>query len=145
MGNLLVPRRGLARREDRLPASVPARGAWWSYVWAAPNSLLGLLGAATVRGQPAWWRGTLLVEEAHGGLAALLAWRGFVAITLGHVVIVNRRADDRLLAHELAHVRQQERWGLAFVPVYLLASVTGYRRNPFEQAAVRWARSVSDR
>jgi Domain of unknown function (DUF4157) len=77
----------------------------------------------------------LLLEEARGGLARLLAWRGFAAITLGHVMIINREASDHLLAHELAHVRQHERWGLAFYPAYLLVSVRGYRRNPFELAA----------
>ena len=40
---------------------------------------------------------------------------------------------DRLLAHELEHVAQHERWGLLYYPVYLLGSVRGYRRNPFER------------
>jgi Domain of unknown function (DUF4157) len=127
--------RRFQHREDLLGELVPARRPWWGYLWAAPNTLVGLVGAATVRATPRRWRGVLLLEEARGGLARFLAWRGFAAITLGHVMIVNRKASDHLLAHELAHVRQHERWGLAFYPAYLLVSVRGYRRNPFELAA----------
>jgi Domain of unknown function (DUF4157) len=123
---------------DRLPAARP----WWGYWWAAGNTLVGLAGALTVRGRRRAWRGVLLVEEARGGLAAFLGWRGFSAITLGHVIVANRRLDDRLLAHELRHVAQHERWGPLFYPAYLLASVAGYRRNPFEAAAERAAAAV---
>ena len=123
---------------DRLPVARPR----WGYWWAAGNTLVGLAGALTVRGRRRAWRGVLLVEEARGGLAAFLGWRGFSAITLGHVIVANRRLDDRLLAHELGHVAQHERWGPLFYPAYLLASVAGYRRNPFEAAAERAAAAV---
>jgi Domain of unknown function (DUF4157) len=112
------------------------------YVWAAPNTAVGLLGAATVRGRWSLREGVLLVEHARGGLAAALGWRGFTAITLGHVVIVRGRAGEGLLAHELAHVRQAERWGPAYFPAYLLASIAGYRRNPFEKVARRAAEAA---
>jgi hypothetical protein len=128
-------RRRLQLRDDELGDRVALRRPRLGYVWAAPNTLVGLLGAATVRATPRRWRGVLLLEEAHGGLARLLSWRGFAAITLGHVIIVNRKASDHLLAHELTHVRQHERWGPAFYPAYLLVSLRGYRRNPFELAA----------
>jgi hypothetical protein len=124
-------------RTDGLGQHLPAGRPWWGYLWAAPNTLVGLLAAATVRGRRSRWRGTLLVEDASGGLAAFLRRRGFTAITLGHVIITNRPVGDRLLAHELAHVGQHERWGIGFYPAYLLTSVRGYRRNPFERAAAR--------
>ena len=124
-------------RADGLGELVPARRSRWGYVLAAPNTVVGLLAAATVRRRPVRWRGTLLFEDAGGGLARFLDRRGFAAITLGHVVITNRRAGDRLLAHELVHVAQHERWGIGFYPAYVLASVLGYRRNPFERAAER--------
>lgn len=130
-------RRRLQRRTDLLGDLLPPRRPRLGYVWAAPNTLIGLLGAATVRARPRTWRGVLLLEEARGGLARFLSWRGFAAITLGHVIIVNRRASDHLLAHELTHVRQHERWGPAFYPAYLLVSLRGYKRNPFELAAKR--------
>jgi hypothetical protein len=81
----------------------------------------------------------LLIEGSRSGLAGFLAWRGFTAITLGHVIVANQPLDDHLLAHELAHVAQHERWGPLFYPAYLLTSLAGYRRNPFELAAERAA------
>jgi hypothetical protein len=125
------------RRPDGLGVDVPAGRPWWGYVWAAPNTAVGLLAAATVGRRPVRWRGVLLFEGAGAGLAWLLRRRGFAAITLGHVIIANRPLADRLLVHELAHVRQHERWGAGFYPAYLLASVRGYGRNPFERAAER--------
>jgi hypothetical protein len=131
-----------AARPDGLGALVPGRRPWWAYLWAGPNSLVGLAGAATARTRPVRWRGVLLIENSRSGLARFLAWRGFGAITLGHVIIAGELLDDHLLAHELAHVRQHERWGPLFYPAYLLASVAGYRRNPFEHAAERAALRV---
>ena len=126
-------------RVDDLGDLLPAARSAWAYVWAGPNSLMGLLGAATTRARPVRWRGVLLFEEGRDGLARFLRRRGFSAITLGHVIVANERLSDRLLAHELEHVAQHERWGPLYYPVYLLASVRGYRRNPFERAASRTA------
>jgi hypothetical protein len=41
-------------------------------------------------------------------------------------------------------VAQHERWGLLYYPAYLLGSVRGYRRNPFERAASRAAAAIQD-
>jgi hypothetical protein len=124
-------------RGDGLGGHVPVRRSALGYLWALPNTLVGLAGAATVRARPTLWRGSLLFEDAKGGLAWFLDKRGFAAITLGHVIITTRPVSDDLLAHELGHVVQHERWGPAFYPAYLLTSVLGYRRNPFERAAER--------
>ena len=132
----------MAGRRDGLGDRLPAGRPWWGYCWAAGNTLVGLAGALTVRGRRRAWRGVLLVEEASGGLAGFLRWRGFQAITLGHVIVANQRLDDRLLAHELGHVAQHERWGPLFYPAYVLTSLAGYRRNPFEAAAERAADAV---
>ena len=129
-------------RVDDLGDLLPAARSLWGYVWAGPNSLVGLLGAVTTRKRPVRWRGVLLFEEADSGLARFLRWRGFAAITLGHVIVTNRRASDGLLAHELEHVAQAERWGPLYYPAYLLGSLRGYRRNPFERAARRTADAV---
>ena len=63
-------------------------------------------------------------------------------MTFGHVVLCVDEIDVTALQHELVHVRQYERWGLLFVPAYLVASVFArsrgghaYRDNPFEVAA----------
>ena len=44
-------------------------------------------------------------------------------MTLGHVVIArNAELLDKTRDHERVHVRQCERWGPLFIPVYLLLS-----------------------
>jgi hypothetical protein len=129
-------------RIDDLGDLLPAARSLWGYVWAGPNSLVGLAGALTTGRRPVRWRGVLLFEDAQGGLARFLRWRGFAAITLGHVIVANRPLSDGLLAHELEHVAQHERWGPLYYPAYLLGSVLGYRRNPFERAAARAATAV---
>jgi hypothetical protein len=116
------------------------------YAWASPTTLVGLLaGLLTLcsGGRVERRRGVL---EFHGGLARRFAdWIGFGAMTLGHVIIGR---DPFCLAicrdHEQAHVRQVERWGVAFIPAYLLASVLAwwlgghyYLDNYFERDARR--------
>jgi hypothetical protein len=132
-----------SRRVDDLGDLLPAARSLRGYLWAGPNSLVGLVGGLSTRRRPVRWRGVLLFEDAGGGLARFLRWRGFAAITLGHVIVANRPLDDRVLAHELEHVAQHERWGPLYYPAYLLGSVLGYRRNPFERAASRAAAAIA--
>ena len=129
---------------DGLGERLPARRPLLGYLWAAPNSLVGLAGALTTATRPVRCRGVLLIEGSRRGLGRFLAWRGFTAITLGHVIVANQPLDDHLLAHELAHVAQHERWGPLFYPAYLLTSLAGYRRNPFERAAELAARRIME-
>ena len=146
-GHRRVTHSGL--RADGLGTLLPHRRPWWGYLWAAPNTLIGLLGAATTRTRPVLHRGVLLFEPRPEGrprgLARFLAWRGFEAITLGHIIITNTRLDDSTLAHEFAHIHQHETWGPLFYPAYLLTSPAGYRRNPFERAADRAIRVLLGR
>lgn len=120
------------------------------YIWALPNSLIGLAFAPTVR------RGSGGLEVVNGVLeihSPGIAWvlrhcipipGGACAITLGHVVLGrDGHSLARSRAHERVHVRQYERWGPAFIPVYLMASawafVTGagaYHGNRLEREAV---------
>lgn len=117
--------------------------------WALPASLIGvvlvLLSLAS-GGRAAMHRG---VWEASGGwpgrwLARGLPFTGPVAaITFGHVVLGDFEASlEATRAHERAHVRQYECWGLFFFPAYLLAGLwiwlkggNPYRDNVFEVAA----------
>ena len=90
-------------------------------------------------------RGTL--GFSGGAARALLRFapivRGASAMALGHVILGQTEADlDDAYEHELVHVRQYERWGPLFVPVYLAASVWQWLRgrhpywdNPFEREA----------
>lgn len=66
----------------------------------------------------------------------MLARRGYSAITLGHVIVASGEPSEALLRHELRHVAQYERFGLAFLPLYLwLLWRHGYRRHPLELEA----------
>ncbi len=119
------------------------------YLWAAPASLIGLLPLPLVRlqgGKISIVRG---VVEAHGGIVTRLLKRGLpwvgpgAAITLGHVVWgCDQACLDRCRDHERVHVRQYERWGPLFIPLYLAASAIAhvhgldpYRDNPFGRVA----------
>jgi hypothetical protein len=117
------------------------------YLWASPNTLIGLALALAGGGRPRIFRGVL---EAHGpGIRWLLervtpARISVQALTLGHVVL-GRDPDalERTRAHEAVHVLQYERWGPLFLPAYavasLLAALRGrdpYRDNRFERAAL---------
>ena len=51
-------------------------------------------------------------------------------MALGHVVVALDRCDlEAHWAHELEHVRQAEKWGLIFIPAYLLASAWAFLRG----------------
>ena len=74
-------------------------------------------------------------------------------MALGHVVVArNAGCLERTRAHERAHVRQAERWGVFFVPAYfvfsLVAAMRGrhyYRDNRFERDAVEKATAAARR
>ena len=113
-------------------------------LWAGIWSLVGL-ALAPFFDCRSWRAGALWCEGARW--PARLGWR-YRAITFGHVVLAVDDLDEVTEAHELAHVRQYERWGPLFVPAYLGASVAArlrgghaYRDNPFEIAARRAERS----
>ncbi len=110
--------------------------------WAAPATLIGLLLAPFFRRRSVR-RGVLLCEGA--SWPRRLGW-GYNAMTLGHVVLCVENIAERVLDHELVHVRQYERWGLLLFPAYLLASLWAllcgghfYYDNAFEIAARRGA------
>ncbi|MEP7060922.1 MAG: hypothetical protein ABI881_00860 [Betaproteobacteria bacterium] len=67
----------------------------------------------------------------------------FVAITFGHVIIgIDHVILRRVRFHEHVHVRQYERWGVLFFPLYLASSLVQivrgrhpYLHNCFEREA----------
>ena len=119
------------------------------YLWALPVTLVGLLVALIARSSGGVQQRVDGVLETAGGWPAWLLRRGFplsgsvAAITLGHVVVgVSLAALDMTRAHERAHVRQFERWGVLMVVLYPLASLLAglrgghpYRDNVFEREA----------
>lgn len=103
------------------------------YTWAAPTTAFGLVaGVLTLvsGGKVQKCQGTL---EFHGGFASWLLTRRTVsaaAMTLGHVIIGrDLRCLDSFRDHEQAHVRQVERWGPAFLPAYVGASLWAWARG----------------
>jgi hypothetical protein len=66
----------------------------------------------------------------------------WLAITIGSRIFAWRTLNDLELAHELAHVRQWSRYGIAFPLVYFAHSLRArragkrwYHDNPFEKEA----------
>jgi len=124
------------------------------YAWALPATLAGLLLSLVAFALGA--KGRLVegaVEIAGGRVDACVLMLPrkcrFVAMTFGHVII---GVDHRTLAHhrphEHVHVRQYERWGVLFFPLYLGSSLLQiargrdpYLSNAFEREA--FATSVS--
>ena len=111
-------------------------------LWAAPNSIVGLLLSPFFR-RRRFVQGILLCEGAEW--PRKLRWR-YRAITFGHVVLAVEELDDHTLRHEIAHVRQYERWGPLYGPAYVGSSLRAmarrghyYRDNDFEIAARRIA------
>lgn len=120
------------------------------YLWALPNSLVGLALALPCvgRGGARWVDGAI---EVHGPAVARLftllpSGRLVIrAMTLGHVVLGRDGAClEETRVHERVHVAQYERWGPLFPLAYLLASLAAvwrgadpYRDNRFERQAAR--------
>jgi len=110
------------------------------YLWALPVTLLGMLVVLIARSSGGAWQRVDGVLEAAGGWPAWVLRRGFpfsgsvAAITLGHVVVGVSRADlAATRAHERAHVRQFERWGVLLLVLYPLAGLLAWLRggNPY--------------
>jgi len=109
------------------------------YGWASPCSLLGLLlvpagllSGASVRVVA----GTL--EVAGGRIAAWVSrlprCLRFSAITFGHVILADSSTTlAEFRSHERVHVRQYERWGFLFLPLYCGSSLIQFLRgrNPY--------------
>lgn len=119
-----------------------------AYLWAAPNTGLGLGAGLLVLGLGGRVSVVRGVAEFHGGrLGRLLARLPhplcFGAMTLGHVVVgIDEHQLVVLRAHEHAHVRQYERWGVLFLPAYAASSAWQvlcgrgvHRDNFFERQA----------
>ncbi|MCE5266553.1 MAG: hypothetical protein LLG00_01530 [Planctomycetaceae bacterium] len=117
-------------------------------VWAAPYTLLGL--AIGLIGVFTGGRGRIRggAIEFYGGFVTwfvrhLPSGQFTLAITFGHTILGQSDiALDIARKHEMVHVRQYERWGPLFGPMYLswmlvlwLRGNRPYLDNPFEQEA----------
>ena len=119
------------------------------YLWVLPTSCVGLLFLPFVRMTGGGCQVVDGVLELYGGIVEkfLCNWTllegGASAMTLGHVVLGrDREALDWSRDHERVHVRQCERWGGLFIPLYVASSIIAlfrgrepYRENVFEKEA----------
>ena len=113
------------------------------FVWAMPNTLLGLVVGALTFQTPRIHGGAIVFDREPRGVTWLLRAMNRTAMTLGFVIVSAAPVEGRLLAHERHHVRQSMLWGPLFVPVYLALAVPfGYRRHPMERAARRAAGEI---
>ena len=122
-----------------------------AYVWASPNTALGLVAAlvTSIPGGRSRWVDGVLECSGPGRREILrrlpLVAGGAAAVTLGHVVLGTSSAVlEQTRAHERVHVQQYERWGPFFLPTYFLSSLlclvwggNPYLDNPFEKEAFR--------
>lgn len=121
-------------------------------VWALPLTLLCsplLLLALSKRAQLRLIRtptpALLLSSRGSDWLLEKHPFGPMAGMALGHVVIIQRHHfNQRLLTHELAHVRQAAWWGPLFPLAYGAASLWAWLRgqdmywnNVFEEAARR--------
>lgn len=126
------------------------------YLWPLPVTLSGMLVALVARVSGGTLQRVDGVLEAAGGWPARVLRRGFpfsgpvAAITLGHVVVgVSSAALTATRAHERAHVRQFERWGVLLLALYPLAGLLAWARggNPYRdnlfECEARAAESVA--
>ena len=118
------------------------------YAWAAPATLVGLLVALPAFAAGARARVIDGVIEITGGrverlIAALPRRCRFCAITFGHLVVCTDACTAvAVRAHEHVHVRQYERLGALFFPLYIGSSIVQLLRgrdpyfdNRFEREA----------
>ena len=109
------------------------------YAWASPATLVGLLAALPAFATGARVRVIDGVIEVTGGgverlIAALPRRYRFCAITFGHLVVCTDACTAAAVrAHEHVHVRQYERLGALFFPLYIGSSVVQLlrRRDPY--------------
>lgn len=122
--------------------------AVFKYIWSAPCSAVGIcVGAVLVCAGASASANTGVIEVSFRNrsqrVARWLSKLPVAAITLGHVVIaITQEEQNRLRAHERAHVAQYEKWGLLFFVLYpassllqILAGRHFYQDNHFEVQA----------
>jgi hypothetical protein len=121
------------------------------YLWPLPVTAAGLVLVGVVRltgGSSRVIEGTV---EAWGGFCSWIFERALArkaaCMTIGHVILgLAEHHLTRMRRHEHVHVRQYEKWGALFVPLYLGSSFIAwmqgknlYRDNIFEREAYREA------
>ena len=102
--------------------------------WASPNTLIGLMFvslAIATRGRARVRNGA--IEVYGGGVTWFLKKALYIeaaAMTLGHVILGQDEEQlERCAGHERVHVKQTQKWGPLFLPLYGFASFLAWRRG----------------
>ncbi len=65
------------------------------------------------------------------------------AATIGHVILLGPKLEDKDLEHEIIHVQQYERFPILMPILYNIESIRkGYRQNKYEEEAYRLAGNI---
>lgn len=146
------------QRTTPLSSALASVGQALGIVWALPLTLLcspllllALSKQAHLRRIRTPTPALLLSSPGSDWLLANHPFGPMAGMALGHVIIVQRHhVSPRLLAHELAHVRQAAWWGPLFPLAYGAASLWAWLRgqdmywnNVFEEAARRAEKETS--
>lgn len=79
--------------------------------------------------------GTVFYENCWGACWVFRAFPNARTITVGHFVFGRGAIGPITTCHELAHVRQGDKYGVTWLPRYFWESQGGYDSNRFEQEA----------
>ena len=117
--------------------------SWYRYLWPSPYTMLGIVIGLLVGARFQVADGVIEIYGPRVSRTLRLIPIDPLALTLGHVVFGRDRvALEMTRLHERVHVGQYERWGVVFLPAYLLESLwlysrgrDGYRENHFEMEA----------
>ena len=117
-----------------------------AWLWTAVNTALGLIYGA-MAGVYAWWAKDVTLSVYYDNRAVNFEGAAFLgpnAMVLGNTIHYrkgqNPRANCLLREHEGYHVLQYQRMGPAFIPIYVLVSIsTGYQAHPMEEEAQQHA------
>lgn len=91
------------------------------YLWASPNTLIGLIIGLLLFGSIRLSQGKIIVIEC------LPRWFPWPAMTLGHTVLYKSKTDLlKWYNHEMVHIYQYEKYGPTFLLLYLLSSLHMY-------------------
>lgn len=109
-----------------------------AFILNVPHTLLGLVVSlfllpSSIRLNEKPFAFIIKVRRDSFGFGYMKGWRG---MTVGHVVILNPREEEKDLEHELIHVEQQMRTPLIQPILYTIELLRkGYRNNKYEEEA----------
>ena len=110
---------------------------FFRYLWALPNTLLGILLGFLGWSWPRREEGVLIFEDVIGLPKWILEFKGAAACCLGHTLLSYGSIEGKMFRHEMVHVSQYEKWGIFFIPAYVWSAHKMGDLNRFEVEAYK--------